>query len=306
MQVAAETDADSATRERKYHAAAAEVSAVADAGSRIATDAPHGRMTWRIWGEGPSLMLVHGGGGSWSHWIRNVLPLARHYRVIAPDLPGFGESQMASLPANPSEVAEIVALGLREILGERASVDIAAFSFGGVISGHLAAQHPDLVASLNLVGAVGLGVTRHRAPQMARVSPDMPIGDRWSVQAGNLRTLMIADERNIDALAIYLQDQNTARTRLRSRPMSRVESLGPLLRDLQCPVSAVWGRQDAVYPEDVSERIRLFDSLRPAAPITFIDPGGHWVQFERAETFNSYLLETLARVRSARPGGGRP
>lgn len=305
MRVAVKTDTDVATRERKYHAAAAEVSSVAEAGSTIMTTVPHGRMTWRIWGEGAPLMLVHGGGGSWSHWIRNVLPLARHYRVIAPDLPGFGESQMATLPANPSELAEIVAVGLREILGEGSPVDIAAFSFGGVVSGHLAAQHPGLVASLNLVGAVGLGITRHLAPQMARVSPDMPIEERWSVQIGNLRTLMIADERNIDALAIYLQDQNTARTRLRSRPMSRGESLGPVLRELKCPVSAVWGRQDAVYPEDVTERIRLFNSLLPAAPVFFIDPGGHWVQFEQAETFNSYLLDTLARRRRVHPGAGR-
>jgi pimeloyl-ACP methyl ester carboxylesterase len=295
MGVAVHTDTGASTREQQYHAAAAEVSAIAAEGTIITTAAPHGQMTWRIWGEGRPLMLVHGGGGSWSHWIRNVLPLSRYYRVIAPDLPGFGESQMTSLPANPSEVAEILAFGLREILGAGAPADIAGFSFGGVVSGHLAVQHPDLVASLNLVGPVGLGVTRHPAPQMARVSPSMPIEDRWSVQICNLRTLMIADDRNIDALAIYLQDLNTARTRLRSRPMSREEGLGPLLRQLSCPVSAAWGRQDAVYPDDVNERIRLFESLTPSAPVTFIDPGGHWIQFERAEVFNAYLLDMLAQ-----------
>ncbi|MGZ8384168.1 MAG: alpha/beta fold hydrolase [Nitrospira sp.] len=300
MDLAVHTDIDAATRERMYGKAAAGVAAVAAAGSMITTRAPHGQMTWRIWGEGRPLMLVHGGGGTWSHWIRNILPLARHYRVIAPDLPGFGDSQMTSLPDNPSEVAEIVAAGLREILAAGEVVDIAAFSFGGVGSGHLATQHPELVASLNLVGAVGLGVTRHPAPKMVRVSAATPIEDRWSAQIVNLKTLMLADEGNIDALAIYLQDHNTARTRLRSRPMSRAESLGPLLHELSCPVSAVWGRQDAVYPDDVSERIRLFNSLKPPAPVAFIEPGGHWVQYERAEAFNAYLLEMLAQRHQTR------
>lgn len=295
MERAMHTDNDAATRERQYHEAAAEVAAVESEGATVTTVASHGRMTWRIWGEGRSLVLVHGGGGSWSHWIRNILPLSRHYRVIAPDLPGFGDSQMARLPDAPSDVAEIVAAGLREILGDGPPAHVAGFSFGSVVSGHLAARHPDLIASLHLVGAVGLGVRRYPPPQMARVSPDMTIADRWSVQIGNLKTLMIADDRNIDALAIYLQDQNTARTRLRSRPMSRTESLGPLLRALSCPVTAVWGRQDAVYPDEVNERIRLFDSLTPSAPVTFIRPGGHWVQFERAEAFNTYLLDILAR-----------
>jgi pimeloyl-ACP methyl ester carboxylesterase len=133
----------------------------------------------------------------------------------------------------------------------------------------------------------------------------MPIEDRWSVQISNLKTLMIADDRKIDALSIYLQDQNTARTRLRSRPMSRTESLGPLLRELSCPVSAVWGRQDAVYPDEVNERIHLFESLMPSAPVTFIDPGGHWIQFERAEVFNPYLLNILAQRSPLRCEAGR-
>lgn len=305
MNLAVHLHNDAATCAQLYHQAASEVSAIAAKGSIVTTAAPHGRLTWRIWGEGSPLVLVHGGGGSWSHWLRNILPLSQHYRVIAPDLPGFGESQMASLPDSPAEVADIVALGLREILQDGGPADIAAFSFGGVVSGHLAARHPDLAASLHLVGAVGLGVTRHRAPQMARVSPGMTIDNRWNVQIGNLKALMIADDRNIDALAIYLQDQNTARTRLRSRPMSRTESLGPLLRELCCPVSAVWGRQDAIYPDEVDERIRLFESLRSPAPTAFIDPGGHWVQFERAETFNTYLLEVLARRGSSTRGSGQ-
>src|SRR3546814_6277896 len=45
-----------------------------------------GQMVWRLWGEGPPLVLLHGGSGSWTHWFRNIPALARRYRVIAADL----------------------------------------------------------------------------------------------------------------------------------------------------------------------------------------------------------------------------
>lgn len=289
-------DADTGERERLYREAEAEVKSFAEESTLVGTQAgSHGQMCWRIWGEGRPLVLVHGGGGSWSHWIRNIPVLARRFRVIAPDLPGFGDSQMPTLPADPAEMADIVAAGLRDVLGSDAAADFVAFSFGGVVSGHVAARHPGLVSSLTLVGAVGLGVTRHPAPKMTRTSPDMPIPNRWSVQIGNLKTLMIADEGKIDPLAIYLQDHNAMRTRLRSRPMSRADSLGPLLPHLSCPIRAVWGRQDAVYPEDTGERVRLLESLTPPGSALFLDPGGHWVQHEQADSFNAYLLEALCQ-----------
>lgn len=287
-------DADTGERERLYREAEAEVRSFAEESTLVRTRAgSHGQMCWRIWGEGRPLVLVHGGGGSWSHWFHNIPVLASRFCVIAPDLPGFGDSQMSTLPADPAEMAEIAAAGLRDILGSDAAADFIAFSFGGVVTGHVAARHPGLVSSFTLVGAVGLGVTRHRAPKMTRTSLDMPIAERWSAQIGNLKTLMIADESRIDPLAIYLQDYNTMRARLRSRPMSRAESLGPLLPQLSCSVRAVWGRQDAVYPDDTDERVRLLESLVPAGSALFLDPGGHWVQYEQADRFNAYLLETL-------------
>jgi len=60
-------------------------------------------MVWRVWGGGPPLVLLHGGTGSWMHWIRNIEELARDFTVVAPDIPGSGESaspfpQTASAP----------------------------------------------------------------------------------------------------------------------------------------------------------------------------------------------------------------
>jgi alpha-beta hydrolase superfamily lysophospholipase len=55
-----------------------------------------GGMIWHAWGpdNAPTFVLLHGGSGSWTHWIRNIEPLvAEGYRVLAVDLPGFGDSE---------------------------------------------------------------------------------------------------------------------------------------------------------------------------------------------------------------------
>ena len=66
-----------------------------------------GDVVWHSWGRGEPLVLLHGGTGSWLHWVRNVEPLARDFTVLVPDLPGSGES--ASPP--PPISAEIGSKG---------------------------------------------------------------------------------------------------------------------------------------------------------------------------------------------------
>ena len=56
---------------------------------RFETPCGDGRMVWRSWGSGRPILLLHGGAGSWRHWIR-TLPALSHRRVLAPDTPGLG------------------------------------------------------------------------------------------------------------------------------------------------------------------------------------------------------------------------
>lgn len=72
----------------------AQVVAAIDARSRhVETPCGSGSMIWRRWGQGsaPALVLLHGGYGSWTHWLKNVESLAARYTVWAADLPGLGE-----------------------------------------------------------------------------------------------------------------------------------------------------------------------------------------------------------------------
>ena len=101
------------------------VEGVAAEAQRIETPCGDGSMVWRVWGSGPPLVLLHGGYGSWMHWIRNVLVLAREFTVIAPDLPGLGESATPPEPHTAEAMAQIIVDGLATILPGRERLHLA-------------------------------------------------------------------------------------------------------------------------------------------------------------------------------------
>lgn len=95
------------------------------------------RVVWRQFGQGPALVLLHGGHGDWRHWLRNIDVLARQHTLWLPDLPGFGESD--SLEGSPhapdrmERLLEALADTLGTLVGREAPVDLAGFSFGGLV-----------------------------------------------------------------------------------------------------------------------------------------------------------------------------
>jgi pimeloyl-ACP methyl ester carboxylesterase len=127
-----------------------------------------GSMVWRSWGEGPALVLLHGGAGSWMHWVYTVPAFSRTHRVLVPDLPGLGESADPPAPADMAAIAAIVGAGIDALIGPQASYDLVGFSFGASAGGHLALLHKERVRSLTLLGAGGL-VRPHTPMTLERV-----------------------------------------------------------------------------------------------------------------------------------------
>ena len=198
-------------------------------------------MVWHGWGSGPPLVLLHGGYGSWMHWIRNVLPLSRQFRVIAPDLPGLGESATPPEPWTAAGLAAIVVAGLDRIVPRDAELRLAGFSFGGVIGGSVAAQLGDRLRSFTVVGSNGLGLERSPTP-LERVPPDADETEEFATHRYNLNQLMIADPDKIDELALYLQKTNHARARMRSRRFSRSGALVEALPQVKARLRRDLGR----------------------------------------------------------------
>jgi 2-hydroxy-6-oxonona-2,4-dienedioate hydrolase len=270
---------------------------VAAEGMRLETPCGDGSMVWRLWGSGPPLVLLHGGYGSWTHWIRNILPLARAFTVVAPDLPGLGESATPPEPHTAEGLAQIVADGLARVLPQDAGLHLAGFSFGGVLGGHVALLLGARVRAFTVVGSNGLGLVR-QPTDLRRLPPGASPAEAAAIARHNLGALMIADRAKIDALAIHIQATNAPRGRVRSRRFSRADTLARVLPLIGARLDGIWGGRDATAYPHVDERRRTLQAVQPDARFEVVEGAGHWVQYEAADRFNPVLAD-IVRTRSA-------
>ena len=136
------------------------VAAVERASTRRTTPNGAGEVVWHIWGKGDPVVLVHGGTGSWRHWIRNIEYLARDFQIIAPDIPGSGDSSSPEPPITAESVARPITEGIKTILGPDQGYAIAGFSMGGLVASYVAYQSGGQAESLVLVSSSGTNLPR--------------------------------------------------------------------------------------------------------------------------------------------------
>jgi pimeloyl-ACP methyl ester carboxylesterase len=268
---------------------------------RVETPCGDGMMVWRIWGAGPAVVLLHGGHGAWSHWIRNIPTLSQRFMLIVPDMPGFAESASPPSPYTADSMAAILATGLERVL-DRHKLSIVGFSFGGVIGGTLAKHIPERVERVVLVGSGGLALPRPKLGEMKNWRRMDKPEDRLEAHRHNLATLMLKDPANIDALAMYLQSNNTVRTRINSRAISMTDALRRSLSEFDAPLAGIWATHDATVMEFLDTREELLRSLDGAAEFVRI-PGGHWIQYEAPQAFDAAVTKILETKRAGR---GKP
>jgi pimeloyl-ACP methyl ester carboxylesterase len=270
--------------------------ATAELARRAETPCAEGALVWRAWGEGRPLVLLHGGSGSWRHWLRNIAAFAGQRMVICPDLPGLGDSDMPPAGSGPEAIAAILRDGLRLVLGEQ-DYDLVGFSFGALCSGHLAAIDPTHCASLTIVGAGALGFVRSPT-ELVKVR-QLEGADRESANRHNLAALMFADASRIDEVALAMQDLHTRRARFKSRGWASTDSLKQAILRSRAPLGAIYGDQDAIARPHVQLRLDLVHEMRRGARTEAIAGAGHWVAYEAADAFNAALARILARETSA-------
>lgn len=261
------------------------------AATRHETRCGAGRMVWRSWGEGAPLVLLHGDFGSWAHWVRNIPALAQHARVIAADMPGYGESDLPPEPWSPASVAHILAEGLDEILGAGAPFSLAGFSFGGIIAGHLAALAGARVRQLFLFGPGGLGIPPGPLPPLRRVERRADAAAVAAAHRHNLAAVMIADPAKVDDLAVWTQVENVRRARLRAGDIPASSVLAEVLPQVSARVFGIWGERDAFAQPRVAARAEVLRQ-RCGGEVTFrtIPGAGHWTPYEAAGAVNGILL----------------
>jgi 2-hydroxy-6-oxonona-2,4-dienedioate hydrolase len=260
-----------------------------------------GCMVWHIW-QPPvvdvakkPLLLLHGGSGSWTHWLRNIEVLAGSGRMVyVPDLPGFGDSSTPLHGLDADALPDPLEQGLQQLLGD-VPCDVAGFSFGGMVGGLLAEKFPARLSRLVLVGAPGLGIARMLMPlQSWRQLKDA--GQRDAAHRNNLAVLMLYDPNAVTDAILRLHAANVERDRMRGRSLARTDVLSRALGTLRCPIDAIYGREDVLYRDRLDI---LEDTLRQApnfGRLAIIDKAGHWVQFEQPQAFNAALLQILDGV----------
>jgi pimeloyl-ACP methyl ester carboxylesterase len=260
-------------------------------------------MVWREWGprdggggggERP-LVLFHGGSGSWRHWVRNIERLSADRRLLCPDLPGLGESAMPLRTDSPAPIAAVVGAGLRAVLGDGVEYDLAGFSFGALIAGHVAAEAGPELRSVTLVGAASLGLLRQRTDLVTVRDKDGEA--RVAAHRHNLSALMFADPAGIDGLALLVQELNTRESRFRSRGFAGSALLRDAIARARAPVALVYGERDAIAWPEVEARFAALRAVQPDAWTGMVPGAGHWVAYEGAPAFDAMLLDMLRRRR---------
>lgn len=267
----------------------------------IHTPSGDGNMVWQMWGKPtpkPPLLLLHGGFGSWTHWLANVEALSKDRLVVTCDMPGLGDSASADGELSPDTIAGPIVAGLDQVFGKDTPFDLAGFSFGGLIGSRVAASVGARCRTFVAVGASGFEGLHVRVLGIEVPAKDASDAEKNAIHRSNLNILLLWDKANIDDVAIYTHRKNVARSRVRSRPMSLGNHLVDALPRITATMRGIWGVHDATAGgrEQIMERQDVFQRFQPDAEVKIIEDAGHWVMYECPEEFNAMLLDMLDKA----------
>lgn len=250
------------------------------------------KVCWRSWGKGKPLILLHGGYGSWAHWIKQAIPFSKNYNVLIPDMPGFGESEDLTLPHTPEKISANIAETLLKLISPEETPIICGFSFGGLIAGHLSYNliERDLnPEKLILVGPGGLGAKRGEMRNMIPRHSKMSEEEIYQAHKTNLEILMMHDATKVDDWSVHIQKQNTDAHRIKSRPISSTDTLARILEKQDVPLFLLWGEKDASVGVYLEDRMSILRDINSKVRFHVEYNLGHWIMYENDVVFNKIL-----------------
>lgn len=259
-------------------------------------------IVWRSWGtRGPAIFLLHGGFGSWKHWLRNIEGLAAAHRVFAADLPGLGDSPTAPQPHTSPALGRYFAQGIAQLDPGPAPALVAGFSLGSSIAAHATAFAGDKVAALVVLGASGMGeMWVNKTHELKKLSRSMSVDEVRANVRYNLSVSMIHDPAKIDDQAIDIQSKLLAQKRsLIGMPISTSTTLFDALEQVAGKTTMLFGEHDCYMHPDVRTCLATTQARFPALRTAMIEGAGHWVMYEEPERVNAVLLEALRRGMAA-------
>lgn len=233
------------------------------------------RVHWVEAGAGEeAVVLLHGLSGSARWWQRNIPALGSTYRLLIPDVIGFGRSRIRGLLPDVATVAGVLAEWIEAAGLER--VHLVGHSMGGHLSIHLASRHPERVGRLVLVDAAGM--PRPVTPRsVARLLYDMAPPRQWGDPA--FLPVIWGDV----LVTPFWVTASAIRSILR-------DDVRPLLPKMETPTLLVWGEMDALIPLENGRRMR---ELIPDSRLLVLHGATHNVMIDRAEEFNPAVMAFL-------------
>ena len=270
-------------------------------------------------GAGDPLLLIHGLAGVWQNWLLTIPAFRDSFRVVAPDLPGFGGSEMPRGRISIQGFARAIDELCRHL--ELESPIVVGNSMGGFIGAELALSYPTRVRKLVLVSAAGLSV------EYLKKEPLLTVGRLMSVTAARagtqadtllrrprtrravLQTVVRYPERLSLPLATELVRGGSAPGFVGGLDAVLSYRIRDRLSEIEMPTLIVWGRNDILVPVgDAAEFERL---IGDNAHAVIFEDTGHVPMIERPSAFNELLADFIGgeqppeegvdEVSSARP-----
>jgi pimeloyl-ACP methyl ester carboxylesterase len=251
---------------------------------------------------GPALLFLHGWSSNWQIFLLNIAAFMGTHRVIAPDLPGFGASDMPHEPLSIRGYARTVDAMCDQLGVGR--VAVVGNSMGGFIGAELALSFATRVERLVLVSAAGLSTERlRRRPSLAAahvVAAGTPHARRFEsavVRRPRLRrAAMQWVLRYPERLSVPLAQELVLSF---GRP-GFVDGLRAImdysyrerLPEIAIPVLVVWGRNDLLVP--VADAYAYAELVGANARVEVFEDTGHAPMVERPSRFNELLRGFLA------------
>lgn len=262
-----------------------------------------GRIAYQEEGEGPAVILIHGGGPGaygFSNFRKNLTPLAEAgNRVIIVDLPGYGQSDFRT---GDGGLFGPMAEAIVELIGHlgvgRAS--LVGNSLGGGTAIRVALDHPELVDKLILMGPGGSLPATSTFPSegLLRMLTFYDGEGPTLEKLNRVIDLLVFDRSTITQELVEERFKTATLPQTMANPPLKGQGHNPkndLWRDaietLDHPTLLIWGREDRVLPLDMAF---IFLKRIPNADLHIFSKCGHWAQWERAEEFNRLVADFLA------------
>ena len=244
-------------------------------------------ISWDEAGSGPVLLLVHGLPFQKGMWKPQLDTLSRKFRVIALDLPGFGESSAPVGPPSMESLADLLAAFCRNLALDR--IVLAGHSMGGYAGLAFARRHPELLRGLVMVASRAVSdtpdVAANRRSIVARLKTESP----EFVAEAMLPRMLASDSRDISLRQSVRELMEPLRSDgiawAQEAIASRADFSG-LLKDIACPALVVAGEKDQVAPlEEAGIMAAGFRQGR----LEVVEKAGHMVSWEQPAAFNAAL-----------------